>query len=173
MSHPGQPLDPHGRPINPGTDPGTNPSAYGAPAPPPPWQAGGQPQPWQSSRQLSPAEERNWAMAAHVGSFVAAWVALGLLAPLLVMVAKGDESRYVRRHAVESLNFQLSVLIYSIVGGVAAFVLAFVTLGLGLFVIVPLILVFALAYVVLVIVGTLKASHGDDFRYPLTMRLVS
>jgi hypothetical protein len=31
-------------------------------------------------------EERNWAMAAHIGSLVAAWFALGLIAPLLMLL---------------------------------------------------------------------------------------
>ncbi len=121
----------------------------------------------------STSEQRNWAMAAHLGSFVAAWMALGLLAPLLVMLTKGDESAYIRRHSVESLNFQLSVLIYSIAGTFVAFVLAIVTFGLGLLVIIPLVAVFGLAYVVLVIFGSVKASRGEDFRYPLTLRLVT
>ncbi|MBA2508398.1 MAG: DUF4870 domain-containing protein [Nocardioidaceae bacterium] len=112
-------------------------------------------------------------MAGHLGSFVAAWLALGLLAPLLVMLTKGNESSYVRRHAVESLNFQLSWLIYTVLGGITAFLLAIVTLGLGLIVIVPLIAVFLLTYAVLVIVGGVKASQGAEFRYPLTIRLVS
>ena len=56
--------------------------------------------------------EKNWAMIAHMGAFVAAWVALGLLAPLFVMLTKGKESEYVRRHAVESLNFQINALVW-------------------------------------------------------------
>lgn len=119
------------------------------------------------------SEERNWATGAHIGSFVAAYVALGLLAPLLVMMVKGNDSPFIRRHAVESLNFQLSVLIYVAVGTVVAVVLAFITLGLGLLVILPIAAVFALAYVVLVIIGTVKASHGEDYRYPLTLRIIS
>ena len=43
------------------------------------------------------------------------FVALAFLGPLIVMLTKGNESRYVRRQAVESLNFQLSILIYGIV----------------------------------------------------------
>ena len=108
-------------------------------------------------------EERNWAVAAHVGSFLAAWVALGLLAPLLVMVTKGDESPYIRRHAVESLNFQINALIYTVVFAVLMLVL------IGL-ILLPL---YAVFYAVCVIIGTVKASHGEFFRYPLTMRFVS
>ena len=58
------------------------------------------------------SEEKNWAIAAHVGVFVAAWFALGFLAPLLVMLVKGKDSAFVRRHAVESLNFQITLLMY-------------------------------------------------------------
>src|SRR5687768_2884713 len=69
------------------------------------------------------AEERNWALAAHVGTFVAAWVALGFLAPLIILLVKGNDSPFVRRHAVESLNFQISLLIYLGISLVLALVL--------------------------------------------------
>ena len=58
------------------------------------------------------SEERLWGAAAHVGSLVAAWFALGVLGPLVVLILKGNESAFVRRHAVESLNFQISLLVY-------------------------------------------------------------
>ncbi|HLK94662.1 MAG TPA: DUF4870 domain-containing protein [Nocardioidaceae bacterium] len=125
---------------------------------------------WNPTSDLTPtAEERNWAMAAHLGSFVAAYMALGLLAPLLVLLVKGNASPYVRRHSVESLNFQITVLIWTAV----AFVLAVVTLGFGLLVILPLAIVVAVFYVVVVVLASVRASGGRHYRYPLTMRLVS
>jgi len=57
------------------------------------------------------AEERNWAVAAHVGSFVSAWFALGMFAPLIVLLIKGSSSPFIRAHAVESLNFQINALV--------------------------------------------------------------
>ncbi|MGH3346754.1 MAG: DUF4870 domain-containing protein [Nocardioides sp.] len=117
-------------------------------------------------------EDRTWALAAHIGSLVSAWFAFGFLAPLLVMLLKSD-SPFVRRHAVESLNFQISLLIYSLVGTVVAFILTLATLGIGLFVIIPVVAVLALIVLVLIIVATVKASNGEDYRYPLTLRLVS
>ncbi|HET9117436.1 MAG TPA: DUF4870 domain-containing protein [Pseudonocardiaceae bacterium] len=108
-------------------------------------------------------EERNWAMAAHIGSLVAAWFALGLIAPLLVLLIKGDRSPYIRRHAVESLNFQINALIYI----VACFVLMFVLIGF------VLIVIYGIFYLVCVIIATVRASYGAEYRYPLTLRLVS
>ena len=128
--------------------------------PPPPQPPGGD-APGSYGYSGAPAgptsEEKNWALASHIGVFVAAWIAMGFLAPLIIMLVKGNESAFVRRHSVESLNFQLSMLIY----GVAAFL------------IVPLAIVVGIAYVVVVILATVKAANGEDYRYPLTIRMVS
>jgi uncharacterized Tic20 family protein len=102
-------------------------------------------------------------MAAHVGSLIAAWFALGLIAPLLVLLIKGDHSPYIRRHAVESLNFQINALLYT----VACFVLMFVLIGF------VLIVIYGIFYLVYVIIATVRASNGADYRYPLTLRLVT
>ena len=109
------------------------------------------------------AEERNWAMAAHLGSFLAAYIALGLLAPLAVLLFKGNDSTFVRRHAIESLNFQITTLIYAAI----CLVLAFVLIGF------VLLAALGLLYLIVVIVGTVKASRGEDFRYPVTFRFIS
>jgi uncharacterized Tic20 family protein len=117
-------------------------------------------------------DDRNWAMASHVGSLITAWFAFGFIAPLVVMMAKSD-SPFVRRHAAESLNFQLSMLIYSVVGGVVAAVVIVLTLGLALLVVLPVMFVVLLAVLVVVIQATVKASNGEDYRYPLTIRFFS
>lgn len=119
------------------------------------------------------ADERNWASAAHWGSFVASFFALAFLAPLVVMLARGQQSQFVRRHAVESLNFQLSMLIYGFVGAIVAVLLVFVTAGLALLVVIPAALALAVLWLVVVIQASIKAANGDDYRYPITLRLVS
>jgi uncharacterized Tic20 family protein len=113
-------------------------------------------------------EERLWGAAAHLGSLVAAWFALGVIGPLVVLLLKGNESAFVRRHAVESLNFQISLLIYIAVAGVAAIF----TLGLALLVIIPAAAVVAVFALIAIIRGTLAGHRGQEFRYPLCMRLV-
>jgi uncharacterized Tic20 family protein len=111
-------------------------------------------------------------MAAHIGSLISAWFAFGFIAPLLVLLVKSD-SPFVRRHAAESLNFQLSMLIYSVVGGIAAAVVIVLTLGLALLVVLPVIFAVLLAVLVVVIQATVKANNGEDYRYPLTIRFFS
>ena len=117
---------------------------------------------------MSQSEERTWALASHVGSLVAAVVAMAFLAPLLVLLVQGEKSPFVRRHAVESLNFQISLLIYLTV----AFAATLATLGVALLVIIPVGLVVAVLALVFIIQATMAASRGEDYRYPLTIRFV-
>jgi uncharacterized Tic20 family protein len=108
-------------------------------------------------------EERTWALAAHVGSFLAAYLALGFLCPLVVLLVKGKESAYVRHHAVESLNFQITAAILTVI----SVILFLVVIGIFLLIAV------GIAYVVLVIMATVAASRGELYHYPISLRLVS
>ncbi|HYH35778.1 MAG TPA: DUF4870 domain-containing protein [Nocardioides sp.] len=116
-------------------------------------------------------DDRTWALLSHIGSLVSAWFAFGFIAPLVVMLVKADRP-FVRRHAVESLNFQLSLLLYSVVGVVVGFLVVMVTLGVGALVVIPLVAVFALLALVFVVLATVKAGNGEDYRYPLTLRFI-
>ena len=134
----------------------------GQPSPPPP-AAYAQAAPPRVG-QLSPGEERTWAGAAHWSALVAALLGgLSFLGPLLVLLIQGNKSPYVRRHAVESLNFQLSLLIYALVSAVLILVLV------GLF----LLVVVGLMWLIFPILATIKAANGEEYRYPLTIRMVS
>jgi uncharacterized protein len=111
---------------------------------------------------LPPDQERLWAMLAHLLSFVAAWLFLGFVAPLIVLLAFGPRSAFVRANAVESLNFNLSWLLY----GIIAVILAFVLIGF------LILAVLGIAYLVLVIVASVKANNGEVYHYPATIRFV-
>ncbi|WP_161962517.1 DUF4870 domain-containing protein [Nocardioides speluncae] len=142
-------------------------SSYGqTPYPAPPPGAPGQPYAGQpgAPAALSPSDEKLWAGMAHWGALIAGMVTgLAFLAPLLVLVIKGNASPWVRRNAVESLNFQLSMLIYFIVSVVLIFVLIGIltTIALGV------------AWLVFTIMGAVKTNNGEDYKYPMTIRMVS
>jgi len=114
-------------------------------------------------RPLPPDQERLWAMLAHLLSFVAAYLFLGFVAPLIVLLVFGPRSAYVRAHAVESLNFNLTWLLYAIIG----VILAFLLIGI------PILIALGIAYLVLIIIASVRANNGEFFRYPLTIRFVS
>jgi uncharacterized Tic20 family protein len=107
--------------------------------------------------------ERNWAMAAHLSGFVAAFFALSFLGSLVVLLTEGRRSVFVRRHAVEALNFNLSMMIWLLISTVLIVVLIGIVLLPAL----------GLLYLIATILGAMAASRGEEFRYPLTVRLVS
>ena len=111
---------------------------------------------------LNPVQERNWAMTAHLSGFVAAYLALGFLGPLVVLLAAGHRSPFVRRHAVEALNFNLSILLYAAVSTVLVLVL------IGI----PMLLTVGVLSLVSVVLGAVAASRGEEFRYPMSIRFV-
>ncbi|MEV5407338.1 DUF1707 and DUF4870 domain-containing protein [Thermopolyspora sp. NPDC052614] len=97
--------------------------------------------------------ERLGAAAAHLLPLFG----LVIIGPLLMLLTMGRTSPYVRRHAVEALNFHITL-----VG--ASIVLPLTIIGVAL---IPVIWV---AAVVLSIVGGLSALGDGGFRYPLTLR---
>ncbi len=110
-------------------------------------------------------EERNWAVFCHLGGF--AFYLLGfalghILVPLALWLLKREQSAYVDEHGREALNFQISVTLYAIAVGALSFVLV------GLL----LIPVLAGFHIVLMIVASVRASQGEPYRYPLTIRLL-
>ena len=85
-----------------------------------------------------------------------------VLAPLLLWLWKREESSAVDEHGKESLNFQLSMTIYTIVAAATLFIFIGIVL-------LPVVLV---ANLVLVILASLDASKGQLYRYPFTIRFL-
>ena len=108
---------------------------------------------------------RTWTVLCHASALFGFFVPWGghILAPLIVWLVKRGESTEVDTHGKESLNFQLSMLIYNIIAGILCLVL------IG-FVLLPILHVLN---VVLVIIASLRASEGQLYRYPLTIRFLT
>lgn len=113
-------------------------------------------------------DSRGWALAAHLSAPLALFVALPPLGPLVVYLVKKDDP-FVRRHAAEALNFNLSFLLYASVVGAFTFALLFIFWGVFL---VSLLSAIALVWVICVCVAAVRAGQGEDYRYPLTIRFL-
>jgi uncharacterized protein len=144
-------------PPPPPVPPAGGPPPGGPPASGPP--PGGPP----GQRPLPADQERLWAMLSHLLSFVAAYLFLGFVAPLVVLLVFGQRSAFVRANAVESLNFNLSWLIYAIISVVLLVV------GIGILLLIAL----GIAYVILIVIASIRANNGQLYRYPLTIRLIN
>lgn len=114
-------------------------------------------------------QARQWAAIAHLSALVGLVSGLSFLGPLIVYVVKRDEHPFVRDQAAEALNFNISFTIFIVALVLATFVLFFLLVGILL---IPVIILAALAWLVLVVVGALAASRGEAYRYPLTFRFM-
>ncbi|MDB6006331.1 MAG: hypothetical protein JWR15_3318 [Prosthecobacter sp.] len=89
-------------------------------------------------------------------------VGFPILGPLIVWLIKKDQSSYIDRQGRELLNFQISFLLY-----------AFVSAFLCIFLIgIPLLFAVGIATIVLTIIGIVRASEGNVYRFPLTIRFL-
>ena len=121
-----------------------------------------QPPPIPSSSTSS--DTRTWCVLAHATALVGFLVPLAghIVGPLIVWLAKRVDSAEIDAHGKESLNFQLSMLIYNLIAAVLCLVL------IGFFILAIL----HILNVVLVIIASIQASEGKLYRYPLAIRLI-
>ena len=102
-------------------------------------------------------DARTMAMLCHLLA-----IFTGFLGPLIIYLINGDKDPFVRHHAAESLNFQITVAIALFVSAILILVL----IGLLLF---PVIWIGALVFE---IIGAVRASKGEWWRYPINIRMV-
>ena len=109
------------------------------------------------------SDENMWRALSHVSALAGFLIPVGnIIAPLLIYLLKKDDYETVGEHAKESLNFQISMTIYFF----AAILLVILAVGI------PFILLIPAFDLIIVIIATIKASEGEDYKYPLNLRLI-
>lgn len=104
------------------------------------------------------ADEKNIAVVTHITG-----IFFSIFPGLIVWLLKKDESPYISEQAREALNFQITLLIAYLVAGVLVFIL----IGFAL------IFLIWLANIVFSILAAVAASKGENYRYPLSLRLIN
>jgi len=121
------------------------------------------------------AEERQWAMFAHLSALIGGILTAGwagsigcFIGPLIIWLAKKDTMPFVDDQGKEALNFNITVGIAFL----ALLLLSVMTLGIGLIIAIPGWVIIGIAWLVLTIIAGIKANEGVAYRYPLTLRLI-
>jgi len=108
---------------------------------------------------LAPPEQRTGMMLVHLLGLVSSIIG----ALVFYIVTKNDTDKpFVLEQAKEVLNFQITLILAYFACGVLMVVL----IGFLLF---PVVIIAAFIFM---IVGTIKASNGESYRYPFVLRLV-
>ena len=102
-------------------------------------------------------------MVAHLSTLAGLVVPFGsVIGPLAVWLTRRDRSAFIDDAGREAPNFGISIAIYGSVVLVATLMLVGI----------PLLIAGVVAWVVLASLAAVKASQGQPYRYPLTMRFV-
>lgn len=126
---------------------------FGMPPPPGP---GPRMQPGPGS-MVDPNSERVWAMLSHIGMFV-----IGFVAPLVILLTVGKDSKLVDYNARQALNFFITIFIASFVTWLLCFVLV------GLLLLLPL----QIYIIVAQIIAGVRAYNGEYYSYPVAIRFL-
>jgi len=123
------------------------------PSPPPP-----------ATASATSSDIRTWCVLCHASALLGLFLHFfgHLLGPLIVWLVKRGDSPEIDAHGKESLNFQLSMLIYDAI----AFVLCFVLIGI------PILILLWVLNTIFVIIASIQASEGKLYRYPLAISLI-
>lgn len=122
------------------------------------------------------SNDKSMALLAHVLGFFT-----GFIGPAIILFTS-DKSAFARRHAKESLNYQITLIFQSVVVLVVG-----ALVGLGVYTatgtqhfgllaagaaLILLGLLMVVFEIVLIIKAATAANNGQEFRYPITIRLV-
>jgi len=112
---------------------------------------------------MTDSEAKQWGMFIHF-SILAGYVLplAGFIVPLVMWLMKKDEHSLVDQHGKNVMNWLISFFIY----GIISFILIFVGIGI--------LMLWALGIlnIIFAIVGGLKASNGEVWAYPFTIRFL-
>jgi uncharacterized protein len=104
------------------------------------------------------SDDKIWIVLCHLSLLLG----IGFVLPLIVYFVKKQDAPLTAEHAKEALNFHISIYLY----GFVSFLLCFVFIG---FLLLPVVAIFS---IVCAILACAKASKGEFYRYPATIRLV-
>jgi hypothetical protein len=122
---------------------------------------------------------RGWEVMCHLSSVIGLFGYLGMIpfgnivAPLIVWLLKRNESVGVDAHGKESLNFHISWTLYWLISLMVVGALCIIMIGILL---IPLLIAGGvlgwLTMLILTLIASVKASNGELYRYPLTIRFL-
>lgn len=107
--------------------------------------------------------ERDWSMFCHLSAFAGYFFPFGgIIGPLICWISRKDESEWVNLNGKSSLNFQISMLLYTVL----LIPLCFIIVGI------PLLIALGVLEVVCVIVASIRAAKGEVFKYPISIPFI-
>jgi len=105
--------------------------------------------------------EKNWMIALHASPLASYLIpGAGLIAPVVIWLAKRDQSAVLDIQGKEVVNFVITIFLAMLIS----------TLLLFIFIGIPLMIAVAIFNLIFSITGIVKAANGEMYRYPYIIR---
>jgi len=101
-------------------------------------------------------DEKTFGMLCHLTGLIS------IIGPIIVWLLKKDESAFVDANGKQAINFQLSIIIYTIGS------LFLMIIGIGFI----LLIAIGIFTFIMVVIASVKAANGVIFQYPITLQLL-
>lgn len=110
--------------------------------------------PYASGRAWTPEEEKTASILIHAVAII-----FELIAPIIGYAAFKDRGPFVNHHSKEALNFSLTMLVFYLVLGIS---------------IIGWVVIWAVPIYAAIfrIIAAVKASQGEFYKFPLTIRFI-
>ncbi len=106
---------------------------------------------------------RTMGMLCHLLALCGIVIPFGnIIGPLIIWLVKKEEDPFIDECGKESLNFQITLTIASIISGA----LTCIVVGFSLL---PVVII---GGIVFVIIASVKTNQGEMYRYPLNIRII-
>ncbi|HEY2714226.1 MAG TPA: DUF4870 domain-containing protein [Chthoniobacterales bacterium] len=113
---------------------------------------------------LAAPNVRTWTALCHASALLGVFLHFPghLIPPLIIWLAKRDQSPEIDAHGKEAVNFQLSMLLYNLI----AVVFCVILIGFAFLIILWIL------NAIFAIIAAIQASDGKFYRYPMTIRFI-
>jgi uncharacterized protein len=110
-----------------------------------------------ASQPLSPDDQKLWSTLVHIGG-----IFFYFLPALIGYLVLKDRGPFVRQHTTTALNFQITIALASIVGGIT------IVLLIGFLILAAA----AIVNLVFSVIAAVTANRGEYYEYPLAIKFI-
>lgn len=112
---------------------------------------------YQPQQPLRPEDEKLWATLIHIGG-----IPFGFIPALIGYLVLRDRGPFIKEHTRVALNFQLTMLIGYVIGGILTVIV------IGTLVIIAV----GIVIIIFSIIAAVAANRGQYYRYPLSIEFI-
>lgn len=114
-----------------------------------------------------------YAVVLHLSSFAGYLFPFGnIILPVVLWLVKKDESHFIDVHGKSTINFEISLMLYTLILAILIVPITIFTLGMGLVALLIAALPLLIAYIVVKIQAAIQASNGRYYQYPFTIEFI-